>query len=256
MKTFFLILLLCAGPAEAQAPPPFGGGPDRVFQRADSLFARGDGQAALELVLQVERGTEGRYEALWRGAAYAVGLGILTEAQGRDSRCFDEALSLAREARALREGLDARYWELAAMGRLALASGPREGAAYAERIREGALAILDRDPDHAGAHHALGVVYREVMSLSGLARVLGRTFLGGEAWSEASWPLAERHLEAAVSLDPGALLFRLDLARLYLERENGGRARSLLQEVAAAHPTAPPDVVFQNEARELLRRIP
>lgn len=255
MKTLFLVLLLCTGPAGAPVQAPPGGGSDGVFQRADSLFARGEGQAALRLVLQVDPGTQHHHEALWRGAAYAVGLGILAEAEGRETRCFQDALSLARKARAIRDDLDARYWELAAMGRLALASGPREGAAFAERIREGALAILERDPDHAGAHHALGVVYREVMSLSGFTRVLGRAFLRGEALAEASWPLAERHLEAAVSLEPDALLFRLDLARLHLERGNRDRARTLLEEVVAARPAAPPEEVFQDQARELLRRI-
>jgi regulator of microtubule dynamics protein 3 len=255
MKTLSLILLLCTGPVEVETQAPPGGEPDEVFQRADSLFARGEGQAALDLVLQVDRGMERRHEALWRGAAYAVGLGILAEAEGRHTRCFEEALSLARAARAARDDVDAHYWELAAMGRLALASGPRESAAYAERIREGALAILERDPDHAGAHHALGVVYREVMSVSAFARMMGRAFLQGEALSEASWTRAERHLEAAVSLDPDALLFRLDLARLHLERGNRDRARTLLEEVVAARPAAPPEEVFQDEARELLRGL-
>lgn len=234
--------------------------PDSLFQRADSLFRAGSGETALSLVLEAAEAGHRPYESLWRGASYAVGLGIVEEAETGESGRFAQALALARRARKRpgdsggedADGLEARYWEVAALGRLALAAGRRERARYAEGLRDRAQEILDRDPDHAGAHHALGVLYLEIMKLPGLSRLVGRALLDADIFSEADWEEAERHLTRAVELEPGSLLFRLDLGRLHWERGREAAARRLLEQVAAARPEAPPEKVFRDEARALL----
>lgn len=250
---------------------------DSIFRRADSLFQAGEGAEAVALMREAASAGRRPYEALWRAASYALGVGIVEEAESGSTDRFDQALALARAARdtaAAMEGerssaaaggledaeggpaaLEARYWEVAALGRLALAAGRRERAGYAEELRRGATDILRRDPDHAGAHHALGVLYMEIMKLSGLSRFLGRTLLGGEAMDEASWERAERHLRRAVEVDPGSLLFRLDLARLHLARDRKEGARRLLVQVRDAEARAPPERVFQAEARRLLEEL-
>ncbi len=234
--------------------------PDSLFQRADSLFRAGSGETALSLVLEAADAGHRPYESLWRGASYAVGLGIVEEAEAGESRRFAQALALARRARKrpgdsagdATDGLEARYWEVAALGRLALSVDRRERARYAEELRDGAVEILDRDPDHAGAHHALGVLYMEIMKLPSLSRLVGRALLGADILSEADWEEAERHLTRAVALEPGSLLFRLDLGRLHRERGREAAARRLFEQVAASRAEAPPDGVFRDEARALL----
>ncbi len=254
-----LAVALVAGP-HAAAVPPDGVVDDPRLKQADSLFRAGAPDRALELALEVAeaRQEEGLspYEPLWRASSFALGLGVVEPSGEASNRRYRQALQLARGAREVEpEGVDARYWEVAALGRMALAAGTREAADYGERIQEGATWILERRPDHHGAHHALGKLYHEIMEVSGLSRFLGRTFTGNRALEEASWDRAEYHLHRARELAPEMFLYRLDLARLYADRGRSADARALLEELVADPVRQPPDRIFRDEARELLRSL-
>ena len=258
LATVLLLAGLAAGPAHVE--PPDAMAEDPRLQRADSLFRAGAPDRALELALEVAEGRENQgraaYEPLWRAASFALGAGVVEEAEEGSTERYRQALALAREARALDpEGIDARYWEVAALGRLALEAGTRQAAEYGEAIQQGATWILDREPDHDGAHHALGKLYMEVMQVSGISRFVGRTLTGNAALREASWERAELHLERAGELAPEMALYRLDLARLHAHRGRTDLARALVEELRSDPVRQPPDRVFRDEARELLRSL-
>ncbi len=229
---------------------------DPRLQRADSIFEAGDPAEALRLALRVlEEEGEG-YEALWRASSFALAVGGVEEAENGRTDFYERAVGYAQRAQAIRpRGINGLYWEVAAVGRLAMGAGPREAAGYADRIREGAMTILEQEPEHAGAHHALGKLYSEIMSVSGLSRFFGRTFVRSAALDEASWTLAEEHLERAALLAPDMILFQLDLARLYRDRRRMDDARRVLEAAARAPLQQPGDRIFQEEARALLREI-
>lgn len=262
------LVLLAALALTPPAPPSMGGDDVRPFtfraapvddprlQQADSIFEAGDPAQALRLALRVlEEEGEG-YEALWRASSFALAVGVVEEAERGRTDYFERAQDYAKRAQSLRpDGIEGLYWEVAAVGRLAMSAGPREASAYADRIREGAMAILEQEPEHAGAHHALGKLYSEIMSVSGLSRFFGRTFVRSAALDEASWSLAEKHLERAASLAPDMILFQLDLARLYRDRRRMDDARRVLEAAAQAPLQQPGDRIFQEEARALLRDI-
>lgn len=253
----WLVLLALLSSTLQEAPS------DPRLHVADSVFRAGDPARALELMedLDAEWVGEGKdpYEALWRGSSYALALGIVEQARLGATDAYRRALDLARRARSAQpERVEGRYWEVAALGRLALATGPREASGYAEAIRDGAREILARAPTHGGAHHALGKLQLEIMSLSGVARFVGRAVLGVSVLGEADWEDAERHLVRAVELEPSSLLFRLDLARLHRARGRAEVARRILERlVTMGDPSAdtPPERVFRREARELLEAI-
>ncbi len=234
--------------------------PNPDLARADSLFRAGEVREALELAVEVAGRGEDRYEALTAAGAYAVALGTVTEPD--DPRAagahFARAEELAAEAVSLRpraEAIEARYWELAAIGRRAQAAGILEAGRLANRIHEGARALLRDAPDHPGAHHLLGALYLEVLTLPRLSRLAARTVLRGDLLADASWENAERHLRDAAAGDPEALLHQVDLARLLLERGEDTEARRHLQAVLDAPVRVPPDCVFQDQARALLAAI-
>lgn len=251
-----LTLTLSVAPRDTPVPDP-------RFARADSLFRAGDIEDAVALMETVAADMAARgespYEPLWRASSFALGLGVIEEAEHGATQGYARALDLARSARAADpDGLEARYWEVAALGRSALAAGPREASALAEEIRTRSLEILDRDPAHGGAHHALGKLYMEIMNLSGIARLVGRTIMGAAVLGEANWDAAERHLTRAVEAEPANLLFRLDLARLHAQRDRAPVARRILEDLArTGDPTTdtPPERVFRTEAGELLERV-
>ena len=245
---------------------PSGGSPEAEveaeveawgLEQADSLFLAGHPRAALDLVEGMLEEDPRDYEALWRAASFAMALGVISEEDrsgGSPGDWYAKAEDFASRGVELRpERVEARYWEVATLGRRALAAGPSEASELADRIRGGALEILDRDPDHPGAHNALGRLYYEIMALPGMSRFLGRTFAGGEALGEASWPLAEDHLRRAVELAPDMPLYRLDLARFLVRRGDRAVAREELRRVVAEARGRPPHQAFAAEARKLLR---
>jgi len=227
------------------------------LEQADSLFLAGYPNAALEVVEGILEQDPRNYEALWRAASFSLTLGVISEEDrngGSPSDWYAKAEGFASRGMQVRpDRVEARYWEVATLGRQALSAGPSEASELADRIRRGALEILDRDPNHPGAHNALGRLYYEIMALPGMSRFLGRTFAGGEALGEASWPLAEDHLRRAVELAPDMPLYRLDLARFLVRRGDRAVARQELRRVVAEARDRPPDQAFAAEARKLLR---
>lgn len=118
-----------------------------------------------------------------------------------------------------------------------------------------ATTALDRDPDHPGAHHVMGRLNLEAMSLSGVARMIATHFYGSDVLRRASWEQAERHLRRAAALDPAQTYHKLWLARLYIERDNEEDARPLLDAILAADARTALDRLWQQEAAEELREL-
>jgi len=252
-----LAMILPTGPV-GSSPGPVGPDADAWgVEQADSLFLAGHPRAALEVVEGMLAEDPRDYEALWRAASFAVALGVISEEDrngGSPGDWYAKAEGFASRGMELHpERVEARYWEVATLGRRALSAGPAEASELADRIRSGALAILDREPNHPGAHNALGRLYYEIMSLPGMSRFLGRTFAGGAALGEASWPLAEDHLRRAVELAPEMPLYRLDLARFLVRRGDRAVAREELRRVVVEARDRPSDQAFAAEARKLLR---
>jgi len=234
--------------------------PNPDLARADSLFRAGDVTGALALAIEVAGRADDRYDALTAAGAYALALGTITEPDDARAaeRHFMRAEELASEAASLRppsEAVEARYWELAAIGRRAQAAGILEAGRLANRIHEGALGVLRDAPGHPGAHHLLGALYFEIMTLPRLSRLAARTILRGDVFEAADWESAERHLRAAVAGDREAMLYPVDLARLLIERGEAAEARRHLQGVLDAPLTVPPDRVFKDQARALLATL-
>jgi tetratricopeptide (TPR) repeat protein len=221
-------VLVALGGAAAAAPtaaqPGAAAAPAApVALSAAELVARGDREylarrpaAALALYEQAIARDPRGYAALWRAARDAIDVGEFTaDADQRRAlyrRAEGWARTAVREAPRQVEG----HFELArALGRTALALGPRERVKYATEVKAEADAALAIDPSHAGAHHVVGVWHAEIMRLSGITRAFARTFLGAAVFSSASWAAASAALERAVALEPARLVHKLDLARVY-----------------------------------------
>ena len=115
--------------------------------------------------------------------------------------------------------------------------------------------LLEREPDHAGAHHILGRLHAAGMRMGGLERFLARTLLGADLLGDLSWSDARIHLERAERLDPCVPDHHYELAKLYSER---GDARAALEEiehvlVLGAQAPVPTDVLDKTASlRDLL----
>ncbi|HEX6589103.1 MAG TPA: tetratricopeptide repeat protein [Longimicrobiales bacterium] len=199
-----------------------------------------------------------QFEALVRTARARIERALLIDAEDEDRRkpLLLEAERYARAAAELKPGAaDGWFLIAAAVGLRGEYESTRAQVRLGGVVWEMAATALDRDPDHAGAHHVMGRLNLEAMSLSGVARMIATHFYGSEVLRRASWAQAERHLRLAAALEPDQLYHRLWLARLYIERGDDDEARRLLRELLAIQGRTELDRVWREEAARELQAI-
>ena len=199
-----------------------------------------------------------QFEALTRTARARLERALLIDSGDEDRRkpLLMEAERYARAAAELMPA-SAEGWFLvaASVGLRAEYESTRTQIRMGGEVWTMATTALDRDPSHAGAHHVMGRLNLEAMSLSGVARMIATHFYGSEVLRRASWDQAEHHLRRAAVLEPEQAYHKLWLARLYIERDDDDDARPLLQKIVEAAPRTPLDRVWQQEAAEELAGI-
>ena len=227
----------------------------RHIEEGDGLHDRLQPRDALEAYRAALEVDPLAYDALWRAAREAVNVGMLAE-DGEPKEWYATAESYAQRAVRVGPGSpEGHHWLSVAMGRRALHEGIRTRVRLAGQVRDEARITLTLDSLHAGGHHVLGQWHAEVMRLGGVSRFVAETVLGGDAFEQASWEEAERHLVRAVELDPHFLLHRLELARIYRDTDRPERARALLEEILERPAVEPTDPLHKQEAQELLRKL-
>jgi hypothetical protein len=197
------------------------------------------------------------YAELWQAAALAVDQGEFEKNTAVRTALYAKATSYARRAVALNGGDPEGHFHLSrALGRTALALGPRERVKYGIEVRDEALLALKLAPRHPGALHVLGVWHAEIMRLNGIARAFAKAFLGGQVFGTASWNEAVRYLELAVEIEPARLVHRLDVARIYRDIDRVNDARAAYRAAIAAPNSDPNDSVYRQQAAEELKKLP
>ena len=172
------------------------------------------------------------YVALYWAASQLVDLGEFERNIEKRTAMYARATDYATRATIVNPKDAEGFFHLSrAVGRTALAVGPRERTKYAVAVRDNALKALELSPQHPGALHIMGVWNAEIMRLNGIARLVAKTFLGGKVFSTASWADATRYMEQSVAVDPARLVHRLDVARVY--RDTGRKADALAAYKAA-----------------------
>ncbi len=199
------------------------------------------------------------YAANWQAARVLIDLGAETpddvKSPARDS-LYARAEILARRAMAADpQGADGHFLVAYSVGRASLTKGTKERIRSAAEIRTEVLRAIELDPRHDGAYHALGRWNAEIMRLSGVQRFFAKSFLGAGIFNQASWNEAVCNLEKAVELAPEHIYHRLDLARVYVDRDRYADARKQLETIDTLPPVFPHDSAYKQAAVALLKSI-
>lgn len=193
------------------------------------------------------------FEVLWRASRAQLVLGILADGREEQRRMYMRAEEFARRAVQVQpRRVEGHYWLAAAMGRRALHESIVTTARLASQVQTEAVTVLGIDSLHAGAHDVLGKLNSEVRNLPAVLRLIAGRVLGISVARYTSWELAERHLRRAIELDPSSVLYRADLAQLYLRMGRRSEAEATVRALGAMPRVHPPDALFQREARERL----
>lgn len=152
--------------------------------------------------------------------------------------------------------LEARWWRVAALGHRIDHESARQKVILAGAVNEEARAMLALDPDHAGAHHALGRLGAGILRLNRVLRFFALRIFGQGELDQASWEMAEGHMRTAVDAVPCALLHRFELARILADQGRTHEARAELEILLALPDQIPHDPVIRTQAQSLLASLP
>jgi tetratricopeptide (TPR) repeat protein len=196
------------------------------------------------------------YEALHKAATAAIDAGETAPDAARRTALYKSGEQYARRAiEAAPNDAEGHFVLARALGRTAQSLGSRDRVKYAGEVRTHALEALKHDPRHPGALHVMGVWNAEIMRLNGVTRFMAKNFLGGKVFDSASWEDAQRYLEQAVAVEPNRLVHRIDLAEIYLDRQNTAKAREQVEYVLKAPATEATDAKYKRQAEALQKRL-
>ena len=222
----------------------------------DAAYARGALAEAHTHLLTALAAEPGRFGTLWRLARVESELGEDQKGEAQ-RRLVSDAVTRARGAvKAAPDSSAGHAWLAIALGRQALKEGPRARLALSREIKSEADRAVELDPSNARAWHVLGAWNRKIAGLSAIERMAANAVLGGVPRG-ASMDNAVRNFEKAIELEPHYVNHHLELGRTFREMKRWGEARRELEKAAALPPTSNPrDPVYQQEARELLAKLP
>jgi tetratricopeptide (TPR) repeat protein len=177
-------------------------------------------------------------EVLWRiGRAYNE---IGEDASKEERLAYHEkAVKYCQRAIVLNPQSIEGHFELSrSLGQLALFKGPLKSLYLGSKIKKEAEIVLKLDYTHDGAHHILGIWYREAP-----------WFIGGNKRK------AVREFKLAIKYNPKFILHHLELGKTYLKMKEYKLAYEELRKVLELSNIIPEDADNKEEAKKLLNEI-
>ena len=244
-------LALCIGATMLQA------------QSTTELLEAGDRETtvrrpaqALPLFERAIAADPNNYAALWKASRALVDLGEVEKREETRTSLYERAMDYAKRAIVVAPNDAEGYFHLSrAIGRTALAVGPRARVKYGIAVRTNALRALEIAPRHPGALHVMGVWNAEIMRLNSIIRLVAKAFLGGKIFDTASWSEATRYMEQSVAVDPARLVHRLDLARVYRDTGRKADARAAYTAAIGLSAIDANDDMYKREAEQELAKL-
>lgn len=227
---------------------------DDLIKEAGEKFEAGDEERALQLYEEVLEMDPEHFEALWNASIMHAREGYRKEDESDQEEWFQKAVDLAEKAVEYHPEKGHSHYALAvAKGRLSVLKGTRDRISVAHEIRDHLQKASEYEPEFAPIWHLWGVWHSDVANISSAERAAAS--LISEGIPDADNETAEEYLKKAIELDSEHILFRLDLARHYLEIGEAEKAKETLQKLLDLEPQTKDDPGKLNEAKELLEDL-
>ena len=227
---------------------------EELIKQAAEKFEDGDEERALELYEEVLEKDPEHYEALWNASVLQAREGYRKEDESEQEEWFQKAVEFAEKAVEHHPDKGHSHYALAvAKGRLSVLKGTRDRISMAHEIREHLEKAAEYEPDFAPVWHLWGVWHSDVANISSAERTAAS--LISEGIPDADNETAEKYLKKAIELDDEHILFRLDLARHYLEIGEDEKAKEVLEKLIELEPQTKDDPGKLDEAKKLLEDL-
>ncbi|HBP86453.1 MAG TPA: tetratricopeptide repeat protein [Nitrospirales bacterium] len=156
--------------------------------------------------------------------------------ENRKRQAFDEGARLARRALDTeKDNAEAHYLYAANLGSSAQIEGVMASALTVNTLKTHVRRALELNPHHAPALHMMGMMLEELP-----------WFLGGDP------DMAITYLIQATEVKPDYIRARLDLAKIYIKRQNLRAAREELRHIIDETPRSPASESWQHNHQEAL----
>lgn len=200
-------------------------------------------ESTIQAVLAEQAGHVANVSALVRLADLHLDLGDERTDPALRKAAYDEGAKYAKQALDREErNAQAHYLYAANTGSAAQLKGMMASALTVADLKAHIRRALELQPNHAPSLHMMGMMLEELP-----------WFMGGDAAA------ALTYLKRATTADPSYAHARLDLARLYIKRQDFGEARKELTTILGATPPTPPtdsDRRHREQASTLLGSLP
>lgn len=227
---------------------------DSLTVLAKEKFDEGEEDDALTMYEKVLEKDPENYDALWNAAILHAREGYRLDDEGDQEEKFLKAMQLAEKVVELHPNKGHSWYAYAvAKGRMTEIIGTRDRIRAAHEIKDSIEKASEMIPEEALVWHLWGVWHSDVANVSRGERMAARFISRG--LPKASNEKAEEYLKRAVEMDENSILFRLDLARHYIETGEDEKAKNILDEVVQMKPHSKDDPQKLEEAQRLLEYL-
>jgi len=222
---------------------------DRAYAAAQLEDARRAYAEALQL-------SPGQVIALCRLSRVESELGE-TQKGDVQRHTWSDAVSHARDAvRAAPESAEPHVALAVALGRQALREGPKTRLALSKEIKSEADLALQHDPNQGRAWHVLAMWNFKIAGLNGFEKMMANSVLGGVP-KGASMANADQAFQKAIALEPNYVNHHVEYGKFLKDQKRSADARRELEKALALPAVSSAlDARYQQEARELLEKLP
>lgn len=174
-------------------------------------------EAALQRAKQSNSEIQYEYELLWRLARAYEWLGRMSETKDKQRALYEKANEFAAAAVDVNEdGYEGYYWYAITLGRVGELRGIFNSLSAAKQMRGHLERVIALQPEHAGAHYALGTLYR---------------LLPGWPLAYGDKNVALEYMQKATALWPENTTYQIGLAESLLALKQYEQAEHVLRNV-------------------------
>ncbi len=228
---------------------------DRMIKEAEQKVEELDEESALEIYKAVLDKDPEHYEALWNASLLTTRKYYRKSDEDVQMEGYQKALEIAEKTLELYPDKGHSHYVYAvAKGRYADLEGTRDMIEASHEIEERIEKAIEKIPDYPPVWHLYGVWHSDIATANRAERTAASLISEGLP-DDAEEDKAEKYLNKAIDMMPESILFRVDLAKHYLEIDETDKAREVLEEAASMEPKMMDDDDKKEEAKELLDEL-
>ena len=237
-----------------------GGEIAQLHKNADLLYSQFKPKEAVTELLKILQVDGNNFEALVKLARAHIDIGdLLTESgvnwQEPKLKEYMTARDYARKAlRVNPKSTWSHFWIAAAVGSIAVVSPVSKQVELSTEIRDEVEKSIALDPKNGLAYHVYGVWHRKVAEIGGASRMLA-SMVFGKSLPKGSLEKSIEYLKKAVTLNPAAIVSRLELARSYAAKLEWPEARALLKSIGELPVQFSDDAKHKQQALVMLEEL-